>query len=507
MAIQLQIRNRAHETESTAPSRASFRGDILLIFAVLLLSYAYFYQGGGWNQNSRFDLIRAILDEHTFRIDSYQSNTQDKALFQTHFYSDKAPGQALTALPFVAIARPAMRFLRIDPPSPGSLVAQSYVATLFSSSIPMALAACCLYWIAVRLGSPPNAAAFAAISLGLATPNWTFATLLFGHALAGACLLLAFAAALVLQDTRPGVGELKWGVAVGLAAGWATVTEYPAAPASAILVVFALALVWSRRWPSRWRAAVGVGTGAIACAAVLMAYQYVAFASPFQPGYAHYESGAFPWMQHGFLGITYPKPLVLLKLLFGGHLGLFVLSPVLIAAPFGIRRLWRQERARTIAMAAAAVPLYYWLFNGSFSGWHGGNTYGPRYMLPGIPIVCIGLAPVYAAAGRNLRRILLFGMSWGIALSLMAEATTVQPPQMMRFPVVQLIWPSFWSGHLSLNQYSMLAAGDDPTGRLHGAFNLGQLIGLPGLSSLIPLIIVWGLAGWAWKRTYHRSIS
>ncbi len=480
---------------------------MLLIFAVLLLPYAYFYQGGGWNQNSRFDLIRAILDEHTLRIDSYQSNTEDKALFAGHFYSDKAPGQGLLALPFVAMSRPMMRVIHIDPASPGGLVAQSYVATLFSSSIPMVLAACCLFWIAVRLGSSPNAAAFAAISLGLATPNWAFATLLFGHALAGACLLFAFAAALVLQDTRPGVGELKWGVAVGLAAGWATVTEYPAAPASAILAVFAVALVWSQGWPRRWRAAAGVGTGAFVCAAVLMAYQNAAFASPFLPGYAHYQSGAFPWMQHGFLGITYPKPLVLAKLLFGGHLGLFLLSPVLIAAPFGIRRLWRSAFTPALAIAAAAVPLYYWLFNGSFSGWHGGNTYGPRYMLPGIPILCIGLAPVYAAAGRNLRRILLFGMGWGITLSLMAEATTVQPPQMMRFPMAQLIWPSFWAGHLSLNQYSMLTVADDPTGRLHGAFNLGQLIGLPGLSSLIPLIIVWVLAGWAWTRTYHRSFS
>jgi len=27
----------------------------LLIAGVLFISYAYFYEGGGWNQNSRFD--------------------------------------------------------------------------------------------------------------------------------------------------------------------------------------------------------------------------------------------------------------------------------------------------------------------------------------------------------------------------------------------------------------------------------------------------------------------
>jgi hypothetical protein len=27
----------------------------LLIGAIIFFSYAYFYEGGGWNQNSRFD--------------------------------------------------------------------------------------------------------------------------------------------------------------------------------------------------------------------------------------------------------------------------------------------------------------------------------------------------------------------------------------------------------------------------------------------------------------------
>jgi hypothetical protein len=285
------------------------------------------------------------------------------------------------------------------------------------------------------------------------------------------------------------------------------VTEYPAAPASAILALFALSQRWSRGWGSRACAALGIAAGAVGCALVLMIYQNAAFGSPFQLGYSHYQAGAFPWMQRGFLGITYPKPLVLLKLLFGGHLGLFLLSPVLIAAPFGIRRLWIHERTRSIAVAAAAVPLYYWLFNASFSGWHGGNTYGPRYLLPGIPILCIGLAPIYAAAGKTLRRVLVVLMAWGVALSLMAESTTVQPPQMMRFPVVQLIWPSFWAGRLSLNQYSMLTPADGPTGQLHGAFNFGQWMGLHGLSSLIPLLIVWVVAAFWWMKMARGTVA
>ena len=64
----------------------------------LIVSYAYFYQAGGWNQNSRFAMVRAIIERHTLQIDAYQLHTQDRAFWEGHYYSDKAPGAALLAL-------------------------------------------------------------------------------------------------------------------------------------------------------------------------------------------------------------------------------------------------------------------------------------------------------------------------------------------------------------------------------------------------------------------------
>jgi hypothetical protein len=82
-----------------------------VIFVLLFASYAYFYEAGGWNQNSRFALVRAITNEHSVRIDPFQKATGDKAFFEGHYYSDKAPGLALTAVPIVAVAS---RFFRIS---------------------------------------------------------------------------------------------------------------------------------------------------------------------------------------------------------------------------------------------------------------------------------------------------------------------------------------------------------------------------------------------------------
>jgi hypothetical protein len=490
--------SRAESTNPLIQRRA------LLILAVTFVSYAYFYEGGGWNQNSRFDLVRAIVEQGTLRIDAYHENTQDKSFYQGHYYSDKAPGLVLLALPAAAIARPLLRATGIDPMSPRGLVAISYLVTVFAVALPTALACACLFWIAVRLGSSETGAAFAALSMGLATPIWAYATLFWGHALTGASLLFAFAAGMMLRSCELARRDFLCGVAVGLGAGWATVSEYPAAPAAVILAVFALAQVWQAGWPRRWPTAAGIFGGALACIAVLMVYQYHAFGSALHPSYAYYQEGAFPWMKHGYMGLTYPRIDVMLKLLFGCRRGLFVVSPILVAAPFGLRALWKNPATRGAAAAASGVAAYYFLFNASFWVWDGGWSYGPRYLSAGLPLLCVGLAPAWSSANRCWRRILAALALCGGLFSLMAVSTTAQPPDRFRCALFQLLAPSFWAGKLSLNQGgSMLTLSETAGGQAHGAFNLGELAGLHGLPSLIPLFVVWALAAFLWSRMNH----
>ncbi len=79
-------------------TRAARRQSAWVLGIALFASYAYFYQAGGWNQNSRFALVRAIIERHTLQIDAYQLHTGDRALWHGHYYSDKAPGASLLAL-------------------------------------------------------------------------------------------------------------------------------------------------------------------------------------------------------------------------------------------------------------------------------------------------------------------------------------------------------------------------------------------------------------------------
>ena len=477
---------------------AARRKIAILLGTVLFLSSIYFYEGGGWNQNSRFDLLRAMVERHTLRIDAYHENTQDKAHFKGHYYSDKAPGLVFLAVPFALAARPVLRVAGIDPESPRGEVALSYVVSACAVALPTALAGVCVFFLGLKLGAGLSGAAFATLVMGLATPIWAYASLFWAHALVGACVVFAFAAALKLRDSTSARRDFLWALAVGLAAGWATVTEYPAAPVSAMLAVLALSQVWPRGTAARWRVIAGVGVGAGICVIVLVAYLYAAFGS-IRPSYSYYDPNSFAFMQQrGYLGLTYPHPDRLLKLLFGCSRGLFFSSPVLLAAPVGLW-WWREKNYSAAAVVAAGIASYYFLFNASFYWWKAGQTFGPRYAGASIPLLCVGLAVAWKRATLPWRRVLMGLAVCSLLVALMVVSTTSQLSMQDSCPLMHSVWPAFWSGQMAINHESVLTLAEVRSSAGFGAFNLGQVIGLRGLASLIPLLAMWGVAallGW-----------
>jgi hypothetical protein len=485
-------------------SPSHWRAACLLGF-VSLLSFLYFYEGGGWNQNSRFDLLRAIVEQHTLRIDDYHENTQDKAHFQGHYYSDKAPGLVFLAVPFAMVARPALRMAGVAPrPARGEL-ALSYVVSACVVALPTALAVVCLFFLGLRFGGSAAGAAFGAATMGLGTPMWAYASLFWAHALVAACLIFAFAAALKVRDSSGARADFLWALAVGLAAGWATVTEYPAAPASALLALLAVWQVWPRGNAARWQVIAGVSLGSAICLAVLLSYLHAAFGS-FRPSYSYYDPNSFAFMQQrGYFGLTYPHPDRLLKLLFGCSRGLFFASPVALAAPVGLWWLWKEKSHRGAAVTAAAITLYYLLFNASFYWWKAGLCFGPRYAGACIPLLGIGMAVTWRRARPAWQRVLIGLALCSVFLALIVISTTSQLSMQDSCPIAHSSWPAFWSGQMALNHDSMLTIAEAGSGGRFGAFNLGQLMGLHGLTSLVPLLGLWGVAGLLWWRMHRRG--
>lgn len=467
-----------------------------VLAATLLCSYAYFYEAGGWNQNSRFALVRAILERRTLQIDAYAAHTGDRARYKDHYYSDKAPGASLLAVPFVAVARGVDRLVGVDPEGFAGIAWTSYVATVATCGVFTMIAALLIFRLSIGWGHSRAAALFAATGYALATPAWAYAVLFMGHGLTVGCLMLAFAAAVDLAPRSAKASAERSAWFIGIAGGWAVVSEFPAAVPLLIILGLAAMSVRDARadWrPVLWRVIAGGGLTAL----VLGAYNAAAFGSPLHLGYSSEEG--FEQMRSGFFGITYPAWWRVRELLVGGYRGLLPLAPLVAAMPVGLVLLARSRPSRRPAIAAALIAGFYLLLNASYFYWEGGWAYGPRQMMPGVAFAALGLAPVWDRWRTAVRVVLVACWLWGASLSLIAVSTTPQPPGDVKAPVVELLWPAFKDGDLSLNNQSMVHMRGDENllrgGRTtHYAWNLGELVGLRGRASLVPLIAVWIVA-------------
>jgi len=239
-----------------------------------------------------------------------------------------------------------------------------------------------------------------------------------------------------------------------------------------------------------------IAAGVALAAAPLLIYNALAFGSPLHLGYASEEG--FKELQTGFFGITYPRLSTIRELLVGSYRGLLPLSPLMAAVPIGLVLLARKGRPGP-ALVAGGIGVYYLLLNASYFYWEGGWAFGPRQMTAALPFLALGLAPLWDRGRAAVRALLLGGLIWGAALTLVAVSTTPQPPATFKSPVRELLWPAFRDGDLSLNPQTFvhnsvdvghLRGGGDP----HAAWNLGELAGLRGLPSLLPLAFIWAAA-------------
>jgi hypothetical protein len=443
------------------------------LLLVLGLAFFYFYSGGGPNQGSRFNLDRAIFEQSRLTIDTYQSNTEDKAFYRGHYYCDKAPGASFVALPALYVTRVAMQFTGIDPRTPEAIKAQMHVATWTAAGIPALLMCLLIYEWILRKGYCPAAAVMASIAAGLASPMWAYATLFWGNALASCCLVLA--ASSVDKLTRISTTRRAPALAAlaGLACGGAVVAEYPTAPMAAVLA--ALLLLKLRPWRAYLVRLMSFAAGALTAVAVLALYNQAAFGSPFHLGYSDVQG--FNGMKQGFFGVTLPSGTALAGILWGPR-GLLLTGPFLVFGVLGhvIAIVRRQHTA--IAITCLIFTVYPILLNASYAYWDGGWTYGPRHMSAALPFMAMGLAPLYQACRRFLRGALWLAAFAGVFLTMICVSVHGMTPYVPSHPFTELYLPSFFQGRFA-KHITWTDTGGPAT-------NFGLAVGLKNSLSVIP---------------------
>ena len=438
------------------------------LFLTLFVAYAYFNQGGGWNQNARFDQIRAIVETDRLFINGYISyqallgaggqidvlrrplpdhfaggrryrfNTGDYSYNPTEgrYYPNKPPGTSFLAVPAYWAIYQIERLSGIDPDALWPMTVNAFLTTAFSVGLVGALGSVVFIRLSQCLFSECSMLAHlgSALTLGLGTMMLPFSTLLFDHVPVAVFSMLAFYLLLRGRADPVGSAPALWRPLVaGLSAGAAVLCSYPAALGAALLTIYA---AWVYRRP---RAPLLLFLAGAAVFALLLAwYHHVCFGSPFinanrfQDRQFSDQTGALL-----FGMISLPDLGVAWKLLAAPRRGLFFTSPVLALSFIGLGWMARRRQIRAEALLCTAMFVVYWLFNASFNGWHGGDAFAPRYLIPALPFLALPLTLVYA----RRRWVATLPALFSAAVMFLATIVTPLPPEGRDNPVWDFLLP------------------------------------------------------------------
>jgi hypothetical protein len=329
------------------------------------------------NELSRFQTTVAFVETGSFAIESQLAalgDHEDKASAGGRFYSNKAPGLALAAIP-------VYRVLRLVLPAPDSPSAPVFfLLRLFTVSLLCVFALLRFSRRLLRHRDGDTAAALVTFAVAFGTPFLFYSRSFFAHAWTASLLFLAWD---LLRDAPSAPSPARRGLRVavaGFVAAWALISEYTVAPAVAILAVRAAFPAPGRRSGADMLAFVA---GMALPVGILLAYQAVCFGSPFALSYAHEAYPAYAKLSaRRFLGFGFPSVGVALAYLFHPARGILLFSPFFLWAGVGAARWCHDRRVRADGLFAVAATLATYLFLSGYPNWHGGWALGSRYLLP-----------------------------------------------------------------------------------------------------------------------------
>ncbi|HET6334239.1 MAG TPA: hypothetical protein VFG30_13545 [Polyangiales bacterium] len=388
-----------------------------LSFALLVIvvsSYAWMFSRVSVpNERTRAYLTVALVDHGTLAVDEPLrrfGSVYDLAQFEGRYFTDKAPGSSLLAVPIYALVRLATQ------PGDWSIVE---LCNLFRTWVilPFGFAGFLLLRSLLRtLGVSPGAIRVSSLAFSLGTPMLHYSNAFYGHVpvavlVLGALRCLAIAGVIGPRDVAAHGGSDPAGLApsvatrskrfaalagAGACAGLAGLIEYQAIVLGAVLTIPILLSGRRRILPNLALYALG----AVPFAVALLVYNARAFGSPFALSYQHLVGQSLQDL-HGFglAGTTRPSLDVLRQMLTSVNRGLVTTAPFLA---FGLAALPLVFRRLGAALWSAALlgSVYFVLIVSSSSVWYGGWSFGLRLLIPVFGLLALGAAVGFDAVAR-----------------------------------------------------------------------------------------------------------
>jgi hypothetical protein len=327
------------------------------------------------------------------------------------------PGQALLCAPWYALGQYLLARLPGVPADDTDLVVA--FSSCLSSATFSALTVTFFFLLLAGIGIPSRASLMAVVMVGLGTPIFAYSGWLFSEPISSAIFV---GVALLLFGSGHDPVSLRTASIAGLVLGLATVVR----PTNVLAIpAFALAVLVRDGRAAVRSAFVLCATSAIGVA-ILLSHNALLFGGPFEFGYPTTAEGAKRLN-------TFETPLLtgLYGLLLSPGKSVFVFAPPVILALAGLRRLWKLERgAATMAML---FPLIYLFFYARYTQWEGGYCVGPRYLVPSIVLLCVGLGPMLAeGAVSRAKKIGVVLLVLGAFVQCVSLATSFMEDQVPR---------------------------------------------------------------------------
>jgi hypothetical protein len=360
------------------------------------------------NPYARYATLQAIAEDHSLAIDAYEYTTCDWARPPGgHYYSNKAPGPTLLAVPFhlpvdaMVVAHAKDRKERDVRRKEARDAVLSYLAIALQA-IPFALVVLLAAEALAKRGASRPAIELAALAMLFGNTASLLMNMFFGHGMAA---WFTLAVALAMLERRMFLAGLFFGLDV--------LTDYGSA---LFLPVLGLMIAFSGPSAARLRHLVRFGLGGLAPLLIFAGYHAYCFGGPFTlPN--KYQNPVF--VEHGgrtLWGVIdlVPSWPIAKALLFGTGRGMWITQPwvLVLIAIFALlvwtRRLWgdRLSAIRSAVPFALGGFVLLFLMNASFGGWHGGVCPGPRYLSAIFPVFGFALGLAYDKLPRPLRALL-----------------------------------------------------------------------------------------------------
>jgi hypothetical protein len=371
----------------------------LMVFAISTL----FSHSLVWNENSRLDLTRAVIDIEHLTIDNYYNNTSDRAIYNGHYYIEKSPISSFIIAPsyttwkfiyynffnYLSNKLPSNTTIyTISKVNNAEIIQYAYqtpfisfafiIAIISYSVIPTALTTLLVYKLSSKYLKDEKKRLFITFAYFLATTAFFYSTIFYNHPFPTFLVFLSF---FILFSMKKGKQSNILFLTAGILLGTA-ITNEAALATFFVPFVFYVFLINKRKAPIF---IIAVMVGLIP----FMIYNYLIFGNPTAVAFKYLDSNVWQGSglteNYGFA--QWPNLFVFLRLLFYPEVGLFFFFPFLLLVPFGFYFMYKESKAECLLILSMFI--FITLFISAYKSWFEYESFGPRRIFGITPFLMI----------------------------------------------------------------------------------------------------------------------